>query len=76
MRPKLVKGENLTAAQIKQVKSAFVYRYTVENKPAYPMANAATQTDAEWINDHAFYIRKDGTLASRPNYCEPVYLAD
>ena len=77
---RLVKGENLSSAQIKQVKAAFVYRLTIEN--GYPQRNPCGATvpavsDAQWIKEHAFYIRSsDGQLADKPAYCEPVSMAD
>lgn len=73
--PKLVKGENLTASQIHQVKRAFVHRHTVEH-PFRMRADKPVQTDREYINEHAFYIKADGTLAHIPKRCEPVYMAD
>lgn len=64
---KLVKGEDLTPEQVEQVKAIFVYRYTVDNprnnQPA--IATGATQTDEEWIKEHAFYVRNDGQLGVR-----------
>lgn len=77
--PQLVKGENLTADQIKQVKATFVYRLTVEN--GYPQRNPCKASvpairDAQWLREHAFYINRDGKLASKPRHCEPVCLAE
>ncbi len=82
MKPTLTKGENLTPTQKKQVISAFVHRYTGEHFPEWasrPMPNGEAYkpthaTDSEWINDHAFYINKNGFLASYPTRCEPVYM--
>lgn len=77
--PKLIKGENLTTQQIKQVKAAFVHRPTTENN--YPNRNPyglriPAVNDSQWLREHAFYINVDGSLANKPNYCEPFYLAD
>lgn len=74
MKAKLVKGKDLTPAQVEQVKAAFIYRYTVDNPVinTRPAASCATQTDRQWIDSHAFYFRKDGRLANRPNHCEPL----
>lgn len=68
MTAKLIKGENLTPDQIRQVKVAFVHRLTVEN--GYPQKNPTGAwvepiTDAQWLKGYAFYFRKDGKLASR-----------
>jgi len=76
---KLIKGENLTLNQIKQVKAAFVHRPTTENN--YPKRNPygikiPAVSDEQWVKEHAFYIDANGSLASKPNYCEPFYLAD
>jgi hypothetical protein len=76
---KLVKGKDLTPAQVSQVKAAFLYRLTVEN--GYPKRNPVGATvpaitDGEWLEKHAFFIRKDGNLASKPAFCEPAYMAD
>ena len=82
MPAKLVKGKNLTAKQVKQVKAAFIYRWTVENEVRARQLHGAhaptceLETDEAFLNSHAFYIRKDGNLAARPHHCEPEYLAD
>lgn len=77
--PKLIKGENLTPDQVKQVKAAFVHRPTVENN--YPKRNVyqlriPAVEDSQWLREHAFYFCKDGTLAAKPNYCEPYFMAE
>lgn len=83
MKPQLVKGKQLTPEQVKQVKAAFVYRWTIENLPrakqlmesvGHPTIEPVS--DAQFINEHAFYFRKDGKLASCPHHCEPVFLAE
>lgn len=74
MTAKLVPGNSLTPDQVREVKNAFIYRYTVEAPYLTPgLASGATQTDAQWIAEHAFYIRRDGHLALIPKYCEPIY---
>lgn len=79
MNPKLTPGNKLSPAQIAQVKRAFVYRLTTEN--GYPQRNPTGArvpaiTDEQWINEHAFYFRKDGQLASRPAHCEPAFMVE
>jgi hypothetical protein len=78
---KLTRGQYLTHEQRNMVKATFVYRWTHENRHAdavYAKLGAPTmpkESDEDWIIGHAFYIRKDGQLAKRPGYAEPVYLA-
>lgn len=77
--PKLIKGDNLTPDQVKKVKAAFVHRPTIENN--YPKRNSyglriPTVEDSQWLREHAFYINRDGSLAKKPNYCEPFYLVE
>lgn len=77
--PKLIVGDQLTPNQIKQVKAAFVHRATIET--GYPKRNPyglriPAVSDSQWLKEHAFYIKADGNLASKPNYCEPFYLAE
>lgn len=81
---KLVKGENLTPAQRSEVLRAFPYR--TMNKTIYPVRSKMVDSmqyktlcanlDPVWVNAHAFYIKNDGHLATRPNHCEPYYMAD
>ncbi len=74
---KLVKGSDLNAAQRQEVLNAFGYRFM--NTTIYPKDEpvmARSQHDGQWLEQHAFYIRKDGHLAHKPNHCEPVFLAD
>lgn len=77
--PKLIKGENLTPSQVRQVKAAFIYRLTTEN--GYPKRNPCGArvpaiSDAQWLKEHAFYIKANGNLADRPGYCEPACMAE
>lgn len=82
MIAKLVKGANLTPRQRAEVLAGFPYRWTVENRVRAhafyrgQVPTIAPTTDDEFVRTHAFYIRKNGHLASRPAHCEPVYLAD
>lgn len=75
---KLIAGYNLTQAQREQVLRRYTNRYTGEHVPTWADTNKfqpTHQTDIEWVNDHAFYIRKDGKLSNLHKHCEPVYLA-
>lgn len=38
--------------------------------------HAPLTTDAEWLKEHAFYVKRDGGLDSRRKHAEPVYLVD
>lgn len=62
----LIKGDYLTDAQRLEVKRAFIHwRY-----------DQTVTTWEEWITKHAFYIRNDGHLASKPNHCMPAVFAE
>ena len=82
MTAQLIPGNKLTAHQIQQVKNAFGYRWTIENmnraKSWTPNLHPtiAAIHDEQWINEHAFYFCKDGTLAKKPNHCEPAFMAE
>ena len=77
----IVTGDNLTPATQAQVLRTFVHRLTVENvanvarytnyHPSYP-----TPTDKQWLADHAFHIKADGSLDRRYSVALPAYLAD
>jgi hypothetical protein len=73
---KLVAGNKLTSAQVSDVKRSFTYRLTTEN--GYPERNPCgaripAVSDAQWIEDHAFWVNVDGTLTSRKG-AEPAYM--
>jgi hypothetical protein len=82
----LIKGSKLTVTQRQQVLAAFPYRWTVENcqraatfmqRGGYGAPTTAPETDAAWIDAHAFHFLKDGSrLVARRNYAEPAYMAD
>jgi hypothetical protein len=78
MMMKLIKGQNLTPPQKAAVLRAFVYRTTVEHKPATPTGQIPTalSSDAQWIREHAFWIKNDGKLSHNHSHCEPDYMAD
>jgi hypothetical protein len=74
----LIKGSQLTDKQRREVLAAYVHRNTIEHPcnltggPTVP-----TQTDQDWLNDHAFYFVKDGSrLAANRAHCEPAFMAD
>ncbi len=63
---RLVKGKDLTGAQREEVWRTYAMRHL----------DTTCRSDEEWLRKHAFYVRKDGHLASRPSHCEPEYVAD
>ena len=80
----LIKGSDLTPAQVAEVKRAFVYRWTKDNnkrnavwrnpkhKPSTPLIS-----DQEWLAQYAFHFVKDGSrLSKQRRWAEPAYLAD
>jgi len=46
--------------------------HTRESWHAY---HAPLETDAVWLSKHAFYVNRNGMLASE-DFCEPAYMAD
>ncbi len=80
----LIKGRDLNESQKKQVLSAFIYRWTLDNPRLYEayrnMDSKPTcpkVSDAEWLEKHAFHFLKDGSrLMANRRYCEPHYMAD
>lgn len=73
----LIKGKDLNKRQIELVKSAYVHRHTFEHRAAWANGSEPTQSDTDWINDHAFYFVKDGSrLMLNRRHCEPHYFAD
>lgn len=79
----LVAGTKMTSEQRKQIKAAFVHRFTGNHKPAWVTKTPnrpdgvpyepTHATDDAWINDHAFNILQNGDLGS--GGAEPVYMA-
>lgn len=48
----------------------------VHTRESWHAYHAPVITDAEWIADHAFYVKKDGSLDARYGHCEPAFLAE
>lgn len=81
--PRLVRGDQLSPETRAVVLSAYGYRWTVENRERARMwygkancrpRNRPTQTDAEWLREHAFYVNRDGKLTANRTHAEPAYL--
>jgi len=78
------KGEELTETQKKEVLARYVHRFTGEHKPYWankPMPNGDSykpthETDLEWIHDHSFAVKSDGSFDQRVNSCMPACMAD
>lgn len=75
----LTAGTELSPAQVRQVKAMFTHRNTADHPfgwgcNGHNFNRPSTQTDAEWIAEHAFYVKRDGTLARR--HAEPATLAE
>lgn len=76
---KLVKGSDIHPSLHAAILAPFVYRLTVEN--GYPARNPTgarvpAVTDREWLDAHAFWLRKDGRLAANRRHAEPAFMAD
>jgi hypothetical protein len=77
---RLVKGSELTPDQRSQVLNAFVYRHTIQHPSpqsyAKGRAPTPTQTDDDWLREHAFHFTKNGRLAMNRHYAEPAFMVD
>lgn len=80
--PKLIRGDQLSAAARREVLRVFIYRWTVDNKQrkqAYQnVINPPTvplETDEQWLRSHAFWCNVDGSLTRNRPHAEPSYLA-
>ena len=74
-----VSGNKLHAADRKHVLAAYVYRMTTESRERWPDATRVMlrghyrmpeRTDAEWLANTMFSVRKDGRLDGRVRHCE------
>lgn len=84
----LIKGKNLTKQQRTMVLNAFIYRLTIENiaiagkiyrhvEGKKITERRVTETDAQWLNKHAFHFVKDGSrLMENRKHAEPEFMAD
>lgn len=62
----LVKWNDLTQQQKREVRAAFVHwRY-----------DTTVKTFEDWATKHAFYITRKGHLDHLPGHCEPSFLAE
>lgn len=76
-----ITGDKLSPRTRKQVLASYGYRWTHENHHVYRnMRHLAPRiplvSDSEWLAEHAFKIKKDGTLDNRNRHCMPAYFAD
>jgi hypothetical protein len=75
--PTQARGDQLTAEDQKDVLAAYVHRHTREHRPAwanklwngkpYPVQFAS---DAEWLANTLFAVRRNGRLDQRARSCE------
>ncbi len=65
----LIRFAQLNHTQQKAVFTQFVNRHHAIGE------DRRYTTDLEWAEDHAFYVKNDGTLANKPTYCEPAFMA-
>lgn len=63
---RLIKGDELSAEQRREVLSAYVHRHL----------DTTSKTDADWLAKHAFYITRAGRLARNRRHCEPAFMAE
>ena len=80
---KWVKGTDLSPAAQKEVLNSYNYRWTKENtqrdavwekmgsKPTIPLIS-----DQQWLAEHAFKVKNDGSLDSRSRHANPHYMAE
>lgn len=70
-------GDKLSAKDQQHVLSAYVHRFTMEHTPAWAM-NAIKgncyyapqyRSDAEWLANSTFVIKKNGSLDQRVHSC-------
>lgn len=72
----LLKWEDLTDKQKAEVKAAFV-NWDIGRWDNRNTGRSWDGKDFEgWASDHAFYFRRDGHLALKPEHCEPAFMAD
>jgi hypothetical protein len=79
----LIRGDRLNDRQRALVLSAFVHRWTIENRRGdfyrrFPKLKptCAPVSDRDWIDSHAFHFVKDGSrLMFNRHHAEPHYLA-
>jgi hypothetical protein len=75
----LIRGDQLTTTQRRQVFDAFGYRWTAENEQrarqwlAERVPMSAPTSDEEWIRAHAFHCTESGAVMLR--HAEPASLA-
>ena len=79
----LIRGDKLNEAQRKEVLAAYGYRWTIENKERATqwmgkdkVPTCMVTTDKNWLQEHAFYVLKNGSLSHSHKRCEPACLAD
>jgi hypothetical protein len=62
----LIKGNQLSADQKRQVLAAYVNRHL----------DTTSRSDSEWLEKHAFYFTRSGQLSMKHKHCEPAFTAE
>lgn len=72
-------GHELSPVTQREALARFVHRYTAEHVPAWARKKTVAfpngaplqfATDAEWLRNTQFAVKKNGTLDKRVNHCE------
>lgn len=72
----LIRGDQLNLQARREVLTAYVNRFTKENKHNHPRLHESSITDEEWLKRNAFYVTNSGRLDKRYNHCEPAFMID
>lgn len=82
----LVRGDKLSTETRETVLRRYSNRWTVENErcirhqrdavKAKGVEPAPLVSDDKWLAEHAFYVKRNGSLDERRNHCEPHYMAE
>lgn len=71
---KQLNGAELSDANKHRALNRYVHRWTRDHKPKWVHDAKATPvqfaSDADWLANTRFWVRKDGKLAERPSHCE------
>lgn len=71
---KQVKGSELSEAQRHHALNRFVHRYTRDHRPKWVTDTKVTPvqfaSDADWLANTLFFVRKDGKLSELHQRCE------
>lgn len=63
---RLLLGTMLSDEAKRDVLASFVHRHL----------DTTSANDAEWLRNHAFYVRRDGKLSRAHKHCVPAFMAE